>query len=210
VPRLRPAEEEEVERQAVPQLNITREQAEEEEQQLQRRRDGSRLRNQHLPVPLPAREVAEEEDQFQERREKNVHHRQAYLPSELMTPQMASKWQTTNSTARQHREQQLLNLEQQMKTLPTVRMTTQTWVSGNHRRQRSRQPSAQRVQVVSELEGWRRSANHQPVPVFEGQPAEQEHLRHASCKTSARSMKEVQETSKVSSYYGLEFLFIKI
>ncbi|XP_037724658.1 protein xmas-1-like [Drosophila subpulchrella] len=194
VPRLRPAEEEEVERLAVPQLNITREQAEEEEQQLQRRRDGSRLRNQHSQIPMPTRELAED---YQEHREENVGHRQPYLPSELMTPEMASKWQTTNSTARRHREQQLLNLEQQMKTQPTVRMTTQTWVSGNHKRQRSRQPSAQRVQVVSELEGWRRSANHQPVPVFGGQPAEQEHLRHASCKTSARSMKDIQETSKM-------------
>ncbi|XP_016962518.1 protein xmas [Drosophila biarmipes] len=195
VPRLRPVEEDEVERRAVPQLTITREQAEEEEQQLQRRRDGSRLRNQHSPIPMTSR--AFEEEDFQEHREQHVRHRKPYLPSELMTPQMASKWQTSNSLARGHREQQLLNLEQQMKTQPTVRMTTQTWVSGNHRRHRSRQPSAPRVPVVSELEGWRRSANHQPVPTFEGKPAEQERLRHASCKTSARSMKDVQETSKM-------------
>ncbi|KAH8366485.1 hypothetical protein KR084_011036, partial [Drosophila pseudotakahashii] len=195
-PRLRPADdEEEVERQAVPQLHVTREECEEEEQQLQRRRDGSRLRH-------PARERQEEKDEQRQEQEQEEDFRQEdrpYVPSELMTPELASKWQTTSSSAREHREQQLLNLEQQMKILPSVRMTTQTWVSGNQRRYRSRQPGGggQRIQVVSELEGWRRSANHQPVPVFQGQPAEQEHLRHASCKTSARSMKDVQESSKM-------------
>ncbi|XP_044249478.1 protein xmas [Drosophila takahashii] len=166
-PRLRPAHEDEeelVERRAVPQLQVTQEECEEEEQQLQRRRDGSRLRHQ------------------QSARERKQKDQEEQLPSALMTPGLASKWRTTSSSTRRHREQQ-----------QNVRMTTQTW-----RRHRRCQPSGgQRIQVVSELEGWRRSANHQPVPVFQGQPAEQEHLRHASCRTSARSMKDVQQSSKM-------------
>ncbi|XP_017067399.2 protein xmas-1 [Drosophila eugracilis] len=192
VPRLGPAEEveEEVERQAVPQLRITREQAEDEEHLLQRRRDGSRLRNRQSEFPVPEREV-----DFSEHRDESRRHRQPYVPSELMTPELATKWITTKSSEKEHRAQQLLNLKHQMKIQPSVRMKTQTWVSGNRRRSRSRRPSVQKIPVVSELEGWRRSANHQPVPLFQGEPAEQEHLRHASCKTSARSMKDVQTSS---------------
>ncbi|EDV46461.1 protein xmas-1 [Drosophila erecta] len=197
VPRLRPVEEEEeVERLAVPQLRITKEQSEEEEQQLQRRRDGSRLRSECSEFYLP--EGREQDFNERERAEEgegeNKRHRQPYVPSELMTPELATKWQTTNDT---DRERRLLDLEQQMKTQPSVRMTTHTWISGHHRRQRSRRSSAQRSRIVSELEGWRRSSNHQPVPVFQGEPAEQEHLRHASSKSSARSMTDDQESCQM-------------
>ncbi|XP_002101462.3 protein xmas-1 [Drosophila yakuba] len=192
VPRLRPVEEvEEVERQAVPQLMITKEQSEEEEQQLQRRKDGSRLRSECSEIYL-----ADREQDYSERERENRRHRQPYVPSELMTPELATKWQTTNATG-SDRERQLLDLGQQLKTRPSVRMTTHTWSSGNQRRQRSRRSSAQRNPIVSELEGWRRLSNHQPVPVFQGEPAEQEHLRHASRKTSARSMMQEQESCQM-------------
>ncbi|XP_033168690.1 protein xmas-1 [Drosophila mauritiana] len=190
VPRLRPAEEEEeVERRAVPQLRITKEQSEEEEHQLQRRKDGSRLRSECSEFYLPMGEQDNSEPE-----EENRGHRQPYVASELMTPELATKWQTTSVT---ERERQLLNLEQQMKTQPSVRMTTQTWFSGNQRRYRSRRSGAKRYHVVSELEGWRRSSNHQPVPVFQGQPGEQEHLRHASHKASARSITDAQESCQM-------------
>ncbi|XP_043659057.1 protein xmas-1-like [Drosophila teissieri] len=192
VPRLRPLEEEEeVERRAVPQLRITKEQSEEEEQQLQRRKDGSRLRSECSDIYL-----SKEEQDYNERERENRRHRQPYVPSELMTPELATKWQTTNATG-SDRERQLLDLGQQLKTRPSVRMTTHTWSSGSQRRQRSRRSSAQRNPIVSELEGWRRLSNHQPVPVFQGEPAEQEHLRHASSRTSARCMTEDQESCQM-------------
>ncbi|XP_017056128.1 protein xmas-1 [Drosophila ficusphila] len=185
-PRLRPAEEEVVERRPVPQLLVTKEQSEEEELQLQRRRDTGRVRHHHSESPLLERNVEsdEEEDQGEQEtervREREREHRdrcrRPYILSELMTPELATKWLT-----REPRSQ------------PSAQMVTQTWTSGSHRRHRSRRSSCERSQVVSELEDWRRSANHQPVPIFQGQPVEQEHLRHASCKTSARSMKDVQE-----------------
>ncbi|XP_017114425.1 protein xmas-1 isoform X1 [Drosophila elegans] len=186
VPRLRPADEEEeegVERRAVPRLRVTREESEEEEAQLQRRRDGSRLR--HPPAGNPLVERPEEgHSRGQEQGD-----RQPYVPSVLMTPQLATKWLTTQGKEHQEHREHREHRE------PTARMTSQVWVSGSQRRYRRSERTHR--PITSELEGWRRSAHHQPVPIFQGQPAEQEHLRHASCRTSARSMRDIQQSSQM-------------
>ncbi|XP_070132613.1 protein xmas [Drosophila bipectinata] len=160
-------------RRSVPQLELTEAEAEHEELIIERCRSNSKLGE----VPRRGYEDDEEDSDDSDTSQQQT--------LELMKPELAAKWVPVEDRGAEPRRDHLL---EKLKATRSGRTMAQSSVRRELRRHRrySHRGRAFDPVPISELEEWRRSEEHLPVPDFQGGPVEQEHLQINSDSSSAQ------------------------
>ncbi|KAH8256595.1 hypothetical protein KR026_005090, partial [Drosophila bipectinata] len=160
-------------RRSVPQLELTEAEAEHEELIIERCRSNSKLGE----VPRRGYEDDEEDSDDSDTNQQQT--------LELMKPELAAKWVPVEDRGAEPRRDHLL---EKLKATRSGRTMAQSSVRRELRRHRrySHRGRAFDPVPISELEEWRRSEEHLPVPDFQGGPVEQEHLQINSDSSSAQ------------------------
>ncbi|KAH8317073.1 hypothetical protein KR074_005752, partial [Drosophila pseudoananassae] len=160
-------------RRSVPQLELTEAEAEHEELIIERCRSNSKLGE----VPRRGYEDDEEDSDDSDTSQQQT--------QELMKPELAAKWVPVEDRASEVRPDHLLEQLKATRSGRTVAQFTVRRELRRHRRYSHRGRPSGPV-PISELEEWRRSEEHLPVPDFQGGPVEQEHLQISSDSSSAQ------------------------